>query len=348
LRRPAVDHYNRGHKKFRDGRPIEDIVPPLALAFLVTWIACRGLLRSRAASRVLDQPNARSLHDRPVPRLGGIAMTIGVAAAAAWIGAFPAWLAIALALALVSFADDVRSLPVAARLAAHFGAALAMLASLPITVSWPLAACFVLGMAWMTNLYNFMDGSDGLAGGMALIGFGCYGAAAWMGGEYALALPVLSVAATALAFLAFNFPPARIFLGDAGSIPLGFLAAAVGILGWRVHALWPWWFPAVVFSPFAVDATVTLARRAARREPVWRAHRDHYYQRLVRMGWSHRRTALAEYALMLACALIALALREAEPRVQRLALWGLAAAYVVIMALIDRAWRRKQAGAAGA
>jgi UDP-GlcNAc:undecaprenyl-phosphate GlcNAc-1-phosphate transferase len=159
---------------------------------------------------------------------------------------------------------------------------------------------------------------------------------------------VLSVAATALAFLAFNFPPARIFLGDAGSIPLGFLAAAVGILGWRVHALWPWWFPAVVFSPFAVDATVTLARRAARREPVWRAHRDHYYQRLVRMGWSHRRTALAEYALMLACALIALALREAEPRVQRLALWGLAAAYVVIMALIDRAWRRKQAGAAGA
>jgi UDP-N-acetylmuramyl pentapeptide phosphotransferase/UDP-N-acetylglucosamine-1-phosphate transferase len=314
----------------------------------VTWVACRALLASTAASRVLDHPNARSLHDRPVPRLGGIAMTVGVAAAALWIGVFPAWLAIALALALVSFADDVRSLPAAVRLAAHLGAALAMLASLPITVSWPLAAFFALGMAWMTNLYNFMDGSDGLAGGMTLIGFACYGAAAWTGGEYALALVLLSVAAAALAFLAFNFPPARVFLGDSGSIPLGFLAAAVGILGWRVYALWPWWFPAVVFSPFAVDATVTLARRAARREPVWRAHRDHYYQRLVRMGWSHRRTALAEYALMLACALAALALREAEQRAQVLALGALAAAYVLIMALVDRAWRLKQAGAAGA
>jgi UDP-GlcNAc:undecaprenyl-phosphate/decaprenyl-phosphate GlcNAc-1-phosphate transferase len=216
-----------------------------------------------------------------------------------------------------------------------------MLVSLPITVAWPLAAFFVAGTAWMTNLYNFMDGSDGLAGGMSAVGFGCYGAAAWIGGEYALALLLLSVTAAALAFLAFNFPPARAFLGDSGSIPLGFMAAAVGILGWRVYGLWPYWFPALVFSPFAVDATVTLAKRALRREPVWRAHRDHYYQRLVRLGWSHRRTALAEYALMIACALAALALRDADTRVQLVALGAAAAAYVALMIAVDLAWRTK-------
>jgi UDP-GlcNAc:undecaprenyl-phosphate/decaprenyl-phosphate GlcNAc-1-phosphate transferase len=293
---------------------------------------------------VLDHPNARSLHDRPVPRVGGVAMMAGVVAAATWLRAAPAWLVIALALALVSFVDDLRSLPVSVRLASHFGSALALVAFLPITVGWPLALFFVVGTVWMTNLYNFMDGSDGLAGGMTLIGFASYGLAAWTGGEYALAALLFSVAAAALGFLAFNFPPARVFLGDAGSIPLGFLAAAVGIVGWRVYALWPWWFPAVVFSPFAVDATGTLLKRGARREPVWRAHRDHYYQRLVRLGWSHRATALAEYAVMLACALAAFAVREAEQRVQYAALGALAAAYLGIMLAIDRAWRARRPG----
>ncbi len=275
-------------------------------------------------------------------------MAAGLAPAAALIGDFPAWLGIALALAVVSLIDDLRSLPVSVRLASHLAAAIAMLVSLPVTIAWPLASLLAVGTAWMTNLYNFMDGSDGLAGGMTLIGFAAYGSAAWAGGEYGLSLLLLCVAAAALAFLAFNFPPARVFMGDAGSIPLGFLAAAVGIVGWRVYALWPWWFPALVFSPFAVDASVTLLKRAVRRQPVWRAHRDHYYQRLVRMGWSHRRTALAEYALMLACAVAALALRESDARVQLAALGAVAAAYAVIMLLVDRAWRSNRSEASGA
>jgi UDP-GlcNAc:undecaprenyl-phosphate/decaprenyl-phosphate GlcNAc-1-phosphate transferase len=311
-------------------------------------VACRALLGSRAAARVLDHPNERSLHQRPVPRLGGVAMALGIAAAATLIGELPAWLIIGLALALISLVDDLRSLPAWVRLATHLCAAIAMLLALPISLAWPLASVLAIGIAWMTNLYNFMDGSDGLAGGMALIGFASYGLAAWSGGEYGLALLVFSVAAAALGFLAFNFPPARIFMGDAGSVPLGFAAAAVGILGWRVYALWPWWFPGLVFSPFAVDATVTLVRRVVRREPVWRAHRDHYYQRLVRMGWSQRRTALAEYALMLACALAALAFRESETRMQYAALGAVAATYVVVMLLVDRAWRARQAEAPGA
>jgi len=319
------------------------LAAPLVAA-LVTAAVVVGMLKAGRAVP-LDVPNERSLHARPMPRVGGVALMSGMLAAAAWLGAFPPWLLIAIALAVASFLDDARGLPALLRLAIHLAAAVAMVALLPISLAWPLAAALALATAWMTNLYNFMDGSDGLAGGMALIGFGAYGWAAWAGGEYALALLLFSLVAAALAFLVFNFPPARIFMGDAGSIPLGFAAAAVGVLGWRVYALWPSWFPALVFSPFAVDATVTLLKRAARREPVWRAHRDHYYQRLVRMGWSHRRTALAEYALMLACAAAALALRESEERVQRLALAGVAAAYVALMLLVDRAWRARRAEA---
>jgi hypothetical protein len=97
-------------------------------------------------------------------------------------------------------------------------------------------------------------------------------------------------------FLLLNFSPARVFMGDAGSVPLGFLAGGIGIAGWRTVS-WPAWFPLLVFSPFVVDASVTLARRMfMRRERFWHPHREHYYQRLVRMGWSHRRLALTEYA----------------------------------------------------
>ena len=88
-------------------------------------------------------------------------------------------------------------------------------------------------------------------------------------------------------------------MGDAGSIPLGFLAGAIGLLGWQ-RGLWPLWFPVLVFSCFVLDATVTLLKRLLRGERVWEAHREHYYQRLIQMGWSHQKTALVEYAIMLA------------------------------------------------
>ena len=94
-------------------------------------------------------------------------------------------------------------------------------------------------------------------------------------------------------------------MGDTGSIPLGFLAASCGALGWQ-RDIWPVWFPFLVFSPFLVDASVTLVRRLLRGEKVWRAHKEHYYQRLVQAGWGHRRTALMEYILMIAVALSAL------------------------------------------
>src|SRR6185503_1293522 len=184
-----------------------------------------------------------------------------------------------------------------------------------VGVPFVAAILITLAIAWMTNLYNFMDGADGLAGGMALFCFAAYALAASAAGFEALALGAAGVASAAFGFLAFNFPPARVFMGDAGSIPVGFLAGALGLHGAIVGA-WPSWFPLLVFSPFVVDATATIAHRLARGDRVWIAHRQHYYQRLVLSGWSTRRLALTCYAVMIAASASALAVRTASPAMQ--------------------------------
>ena len=197
----------------------------------------------------------------------------------------------------------------------------------------------ILAVTWITNLYNFMDGSDGLAGGMSLIGFATYALAAWLADEIALAVAAASVAAAAGAFLFYNFHPARIFLGDVGSIPLGFLAAALGVLGWRNDA-WPLWFPLAVFGPFIGDATLTLVKRVIRGERVWRAHREHYYQRMIRMGLGHRTTAYIEYATMALCAGAALLGRQQAPGIQVAVFCGVTLGLVGIAAWVDARWAR--------
>ena len=308
-----------------------------AIAFSLSLLILFALLKSGLARRLaLDQPNQRSLHALPIPRVGGIAIVAAVLVS--WSLQPGSGLLLALptaVLALVSAVDDRIGLPAALRLAVHGLAALALVSDIGAGDPW-LAAGLVAGLVWMTNLYNFMDGSDGLAGGMALFGFSAYAAAAH---TVPLGAMGLATAAAAAGFLVFNFPPAKVFMGDVGSIPLGFLAASLGLLGWR-QGLWPLWFPPLVFSPFVVDASVTLLRRLAGGERVWQAHREHYYQRLIRMGWGHRRTALAEYALMAAAAGSALAGRSAVPALQALLLALWCAVYLGLMAAVDRRWRR--------
>jgi UDP-N-acetylmuramyl pentapeptide phosphotransferase/UDP-N-acetylglucosamine-1-phosphate transferase len=307
-----------------------------AALFAVWWLA-----RGRLSSLVLDHPNPRSLHEAPIPRTGGLGLHAGAQLGLAVIAPnLPAALWIAfIVLMVVSFWDDLREIPALARLAAHLAACgLFVAAVLPGEYGMLPVAVAAIAIAWMANLYNFMDGADGLAGGMALIGFSIYGAAAWLAGSAEFALVNFSIAAAAAAFLVFNFHPARIFLGDAGAVPLGFLAAALGLIGW-LQRDWTWWFPVLVFAPFIVDASVTLGRRFLRREKVWQAHRDHYYQRLVQLGWGHRRTALAEYALMLASGLLAIAGLALPAALQAVLLAAAAGAYLLIMVSIERAWR---------
>jgi UDP-N-acetylmuramyl pentapeptide phosphotransferase/UDP-N-acetylglucosamine-1-phosphate transferase len=239
----------------------------------------------------------------------------------------------------VSLADDWRGLPIAVRFIAHAAAAAAFVLFALAALPWWLQFALTLAVIWMTNLYNFMDGSDGLAGGMAFFGFGFLGLAAYLAGDRTIALTGYCIAAAAAVFLAYNFHPARIFMGDAGSIPLGYMAAALALLGWQ-RGLWPLWYPAAVFAPFIVDASATLARRMLRGERFWEAHRSHYYQRLVQMGWGHRRTALAEYALMLVCGGASLWALRQPVYFQVATTLALGALIACLAVSVDIAWRR--------
>lgn len=314
-----------------------------ALAFALAFLMLLVLLKTRFAGVALDRPNERSLHAAPVPRTGGLAIMAGILAA--WALVWQPWLLVpaccVLFLVVLSFLDDIHNLSAGWRFAAHFLAGVVFLGFGDVGAigAW-LWLALLVATVWMTNLYNFMDGSDGLAGGMALFGFSFYAVAAWLAADVGLAAAALAIAAASAAFLLFNFHPARIFMGDAGSIPLGFLAAALGLLGWQ-RGDWPWWFPALVFSPFVVDATVTLLKRLLRGEKVWQAHRSHYYQRLVQMGWGHRATALAEYGMMFFCGGYALWLSRQDSSAQWIGVAVCGMIYCLLAVAIDRRWRQQ-------
>ncbi len=316
---------------------------------IVALVACAlilwGLLKTGLAWRLaIDVPNERSLHALPTPRVGGWGI-VPVVATLTVVLAPSLWLAALLfaALAALSQIDDRRGLPVWARFGAHIAAVVVFVAIYPPSVPWGVLCCVAFLMVWLVNLYNFMDGSDGLAGGMALFGFGAYAFAALRVGpaELPLALVAGLAAGAAFGFLMFNFHPARIFLGDAGSIPLGFLAGALGYWGWA-RGTWPVWFPALVFSPFIADASVTLLRRLLRGEKIWQAHREHYYQRMVQMGSGHARTARIWYSLMAAGIMTACIALSFSPVLQWLTVAAWLAVLTVAGVSVDRRWTRHQ------
>jgi len=312
-----------------------------------------ALLEFGRAHLPLDHPVDRSLHRRPVLRVGGIAIWAGFLPVAfalhAQFEAGPVWLAAWSAVAAVSFADDWRGVLPGIRLAVHAVAALAVSAAIfardPVGAISPADGILVVSAAfaiiWSANLFNFMDGSDGLAALTAACGFGAYGAAALDAG--APSDLYFALAAATLPFLAVNLPPARAFMGDGGSVPLGFLAAAFGLAGIRAHT-WPSWFPLLVFLPFIADTLLTVIRRAIARENLFRAHKTHYYQRLHRMGAGHAGTLLFYGVLVAgtsASAFVALATNPAAG-------WHVLGAWTIAIggffAGIDYHWRRCSPG----
>ncbi|MFA6901869.1 MAG: glycosyltransferase family 4 protein [Gallionellaceae bacterium] len=315
------------------------------IAALVTFLLTYFILNTKATSKMQDVPNGRSLHSTPVPRIGGVALIAGVLSG--WLLMFNSlawWLVLPLlGLFVVSLLDDVHNLPVKQRLLAHLIAAAIMVggSGLISQQGVVISIAVLLFTVWMTNLYNFMDGSDGLAAGMALFGFGMYGIAALLAHNPPLALLSLCITAAAAGFLYFNFHPAKIFMGDAGSIPLGFLAAAIGLWGWQ-QGVWTTWFPLLVFSPFIIDASVTLLKRIVGGAKVTEAHREHYYQRLILMGWGHQNVALAEYVLMLLVGLSALWMLNHPFSWQMLLAWCLI--YACLMLLLDARWKNYKRG----
>ena len=277
---------------------MDSIAQALIFAAVATAVfagtgALLPFLRTRA---ILDHPNERSSHDTPTPKGGGLALMAVVLAA--WVavgfylesGTFLTWAlpGVALVLAGLSWIDDLRGLPPVIRLVAQIVAVTAILLLRPMPEAFfqgllPHALDALLAgiiWVWFINLFNFMDGIDGITGfetiiigvGIALIG---EGPAALLGGI---------MAAAAAGFLKWNWHPAKVFMGDVGSVPLGFL------LGWLLLDMagnGHWAAAMILPAYYLADATITLIRRALKGEKVWQAHRQHFYQQAVQRGLSH-------------------------------------------------------------
>lgn len=279
----------------------------LAVTCGVAWIGTALIRRYALQRSLMDVPNHRSSHTTPTPRGGGAAI---VAAWLGWLvyasldaGPLVPWSVVAAAVAVagVGFVDDHRAVPALTRLAWHAGAAAVIVFGLdvparlalagPVTVAVGILLCIGF-VAWWINLTNFMDGIDGLAalhviavcvgGGLSLLVAGDPDVSVW---------PALGLAAATCGFLVWNWPPARIFMGDVGS---GFLGAAVAICTLQAGLAAPplFWAWVLLSGTFTVDATVTLLRRVWRREVLFDAHRTHAYQCLVSRWGAHRPVTL--------------------------------------------------------
>jgi Fuc2NAc and GlcNAc transferase len=304
-----------------------------AASFVVAALLTLLIRKLKLARGALDIPNERSSHNVPTPRGGGLAIVIVVSVAAGWLlayGALDRDLFFALvgggaAIAVVGWLDDRASLPPTVRLAVHFAAAFWALAWLgglpplqigdhPVSLGGWGYVLGLLGIVWTLNLFNFMDGIDGIAASEAVF-VALAGAliALYSGPSGAVVTIAVVFAAACLGFLLWNWPPAKIFMGDVGSGYLGYAIAVLALAAARENpvALLVW---VILGATFFIDSTVTLVRRVARRERASEAHRSHAYQWLARRWGSHRAVTLAAIAInllwLLPCALLA----AAKPR----------------------------------
>jgi UDP-N-acetylmuramyl pentapeptide phosphotransferase/UDP-N-acetylglucosamine-1-phosphate transferase len=268
----------------------------------LTWVVLHILLRRE----ILDRPNERSSHTRPTPRGGGWGLMLALLPFWIWgtwragrTGDAVEYLLLAgtLLLMAVSWTDDRRGLGPAIRFATQFLAAGLVMAFLPADLSLsggllPIVLdrlIATIAWLWFVNLFNFMDGIDGITGGSAAaMGLGLM--LVWLrhGPDQLQSFRGAMIAAVSVGFLVWNWQPAKIFLGDVGSVPLGFL------LGYGLIrlAMDRGWIPALIIALYYLaDATITLLKRARRGERIWQAHRQHYYQRSTQSGRSHGETA---------------------------------------------------------
>ena len=282
----------------------------LVATLLLSVAGCLGYLRIARHLQILDHPNHRSSHVHPTPHGGGVPMLLAFASGMVlaalqyglWPGAYLWLLGVALMLMLMGVLDDMIRLSVTARMSVY---ALSSLATVAYLVGSDLSAWAVvvavpvlgIGLLWALNLYNFMDGIDGIAAVQCILAAGCICLLVLVyGGDQRYVLFCLLLVLAQAGFLFVNWPPARLFMGDAGSVPTGFLLGGLAILGWVENIVPPGcWL--ILGAPFIVDATWTLLARWRAGEPVTEGHRQHAYQRLARHWDSHQLVDLLLLAL---------------------------------------------------
>jgi UDP-GlcNAc:undecaprenyl-phosphate GlcNAc-1-phosphate transferase len=294
-----------------------------AVAFAGTPVAAAVARRVGA----VDEPKERGLHDRPIPRLGGLAILAGaLLAGALFLPAGPETRGIlggAAVAALIGAVDDAKELPAAPKLAAQaLAAAIPVLSNVRVeNVTIPFlgplefgpvlgGALTLLGIVAVMNVVNFTDGVDGLAAGVCAIAAVTFAAIALSLGRVDAGVLAGVTAGAALGFLRHNFHPASIFMGDSGSGLLGLLLACVAVQGvLKTAAVVALAFPLVILAVPFLDTGFVVAKRIKYRRPVYRGDRWHFHHRFANIGFSQRRTVLYLYGWTLALAGLALALR---------------------------------------
>jgi Fuc2NAc and GlcNAc transferase len=294
----------------RWGQPV---IAGVIVTFAAALVAISALDRWARARGLLDVPNERSSHTNPTPRVGGIGIVVSVALgliATRFSGlSLPAELGAlatgALVLTAISVVDDVQSLPALVRLAAQSaiaGAVAWQAAPALFTGQMPPGLATLVVAVWivgLVNAYNFMDGIDGIAASQAIVAGLGWAIAGAMTGQSGLTATALVLTAACAAFLRFNWPPARVFMGDGGSAFLGFAFAVLPLTLTGPSAALFIPAGACLVWPFLFDTTFTFLLRLSRGENVLQAHRSHLYQRLTSTGLSHARVTAIYSALAL-------------------------------------------------
>lgn len=341
-----------------------------AAAAGLSWFLVHQLVRLAPRIGLVDRPNERSSHTRVTPRGGGVGIVASVLVlglvgpAVAEINVDFVWgglLGASAFIAAISLWDDFRSLSAAVRFLCHFlGAALVVVLfgslarwELPLGffIEWPRAISVTLTLLWivgLTNVYNFMDGIDGIAGVQGVAAGTAWAVAGVHAGWPIVTLLGAGLAGAALGFLGHNWSPAKIFMGDVSSAFLGFLFAALPVMAWQVSAQSALGarlpvFAALVVWPFLGDGALTFARRLLKREPVWKPHRSHLYQRLVQSGWTHAQVSSLYAGWAVAGSVVALVWLFCGGRGGWLAL-TFAPASLVIMYLFVTAHEKRRVG----
>lgn len=325
----------------------------LLLALLIigvfSWWAVGVLIQYLRSISVVDTPNERSLHQGQIPRGGGLVIVtllllslLTMAIATPRSITFLALFVLTLAWAVLSWVDDRTDLSPRRRLLFQLGFAACTVAAFGwvntlqissysyISLSWFGLICTFIGVLWLSNLYNFMDGMDGLAASQTIIAATTIAFWFWQAGDTALAICCMVLAAASYGFLLRNWHPAKVFMGDVGSITIGAFFATMLIYGQSRYQI-----PAISFvlllAVFVFDSSVTILKRIWRREKFWLPHRSHYYQRAALLGFNQGAVTVASVVLMIVCAMIASVTVLYHDRIA-------IAALAVLMLLMAAAW----------
>jgi Fuc2NAc and GlcNAc transferase len=279
-----------------------------SLSFVLTVVFCNYYRRLAIRWNIFDIPNDRSSHKEPIPRGAGIAFFLSfnlVLSFLWWQGQialaylYPVLLGGPVIL-ILGYWDDLKSIPASVRLFFHLSSAVFVFIlisagfSKQVTISflpalpWLTAGFCILFIAWFINLYNFMDGADGLATSIGMVGAGLIAILSYIAGNVDLAIIYVVLAYALAGFLIFNWHPAKVFMGDSGAYYLGYIFGSLALVS-KMYYDSSLYVHLIIFGLFIVDATWTLIRRAIRRERVFMGHKMHAFQKLMAQGWGHAR-----------------------------------------------------------